>query len=513
MTNPMEPSLTKTAPIVFISYSHDSEEHKKWVRELATALRNVGIDVILDQWEIGPGDDVPKFMEQSVRKALRVIMVCTEQYVRKADDGRGGAGYEAMVVTGELVQDLGSRKFVPVIRQSAEKPTVPACVATRYFVDFSRDARFGEKLEDLARAIQDAPRFEKPPLGTNPFTAPTPNLSAASVVVAQTSPPRDAYEVYEVSRSYANAGNFAKWRELIHKEKMDAGDALLRWKAENQKSFPRLAKELPQYFLPAVTTHERLFAAAFGALDSTDERFRNQLSLLDWIRKPKSWERSGPVVLVELPDLALFTYQALLGALALSRHQPEIAYALATTPLSDYYSGRDAEPLFKRSQLTGWPESLEHTCTYAWTFLRKVTTGWEWLWKLFGSEEDTIAAVVAYYLFLNTVDFISATKARKEDGDELRGPRSPLFLVSSDGDIYSRAQSLYFAFASFISELLRENGIADEALPDLWTLWMSQCEEWISSVYRYRWGGNTLQIPHRELPQMLFRGPQKRRIE
>jgi hypothetical protein len=112
----------KPPPIVFISYSHDSEEHKTWVRDFATALRNVGIDVILDQWEIGPGDDVPKFMEQSVRRALRVIMVCTEQYVRKADDGKGGAGYEAMVVTGELVQDLGTRKFIPIIRQAGEKP-------------------------------------------------------------------------------------------------------------------------------------------------------------------------------------------------------------------------------------------------------------------------------------------------------------------------------------------------------------------------------------------------------
>ena len=70
-----------------------------------------GIDVILDQWEIEPGDDVPKFMERAVNEADRVLMVCTESYVRKADDGKGGVGYEAMIVTGELVRDLGSSKF------------------------------------------------------------------------------------------------------------------------------------------------------------------------------------------------------------------------------------------------------------------------------------------------------------------------------------------------------------------------------------------------------------------
>jgi hypothetical protein len=36
-------------PLVFISYSHDSRDHKKWVAELASNLVANGIDVILDQ--------------------------------------------------------------------------------------------------------------------------------------------------------------------------------------------------------------------------------------------------------------------------------------------------------------------------------------------------------------------------------------------------------------------------------------------------------------------------------
>jgi len=67
----------------------------------------------------GLGDDVPKFMEKSVSSSDRVLMICTEPYVRKADDGVGGVGYEAMVVTGELVKNIGTSKFIPVIRQKA----------------------------------------------------------------------------------------------------------------------------------------------------------------------------------------------------------------------------------------------------------------------------------------------------------------------------------------------------------------------------------------------------------
>ena len=36
------------APRVFVSYSHDSQDHKNWVLTLATRLVKNGVDVILD---------------------------------------------------------------------------------------------------------------------------------------------------------------------------------------------------------------------------------------------------------------------------------------------------------------------------------------------------------------------------------------------------------------------------------------------------------------------------------
>jgi SEFIR domain len=49
-------------PVVLVSYSHDTPEHKRWVGQLATKLMENRVEVILDQWETGPGDDLPKFM-------------------------------------------------------------------------------------------------------------------------------------------------------------------------------------------------------------------------------------------------------------------------------------------------------------------------------------------------------------------------------------------------------------------------------------------------------------------
>lgn len=52
----------------FISYSWDNDDHKMWVRDLATRLHGEGITVKLDQWHLVPGDQLPQFMETAVRK-------------------------------------------------------------------------------------------------------------------------------------------------------------------------------------------------------------------------------------------------------------------------------------------------------------------------------------------------------------------------------------------------------------------------------------------------------------
>ncbi|WP_221192193.1 toll/interleukin-1 receptor domain-containing protein [Microbulbifer rhizosphaerae] len=68
-------------PRVFISYSHDSAAHKEWVLNFATTLRSRGVDAILDQWDLRPGDDLPHFMETELAKSDFATMICTERYV------------------------------------------------------------------------------------------------------------------------------------------------------------------------------------------------------------------------------------------------------------------------------------------------------------------------------------------------------------------------------------------------------------------------------------------------
>ena len=87
------------APKAFVSYSHDSDDHKAWVSNFSKKLRSSGIDVILDQWDLEFGNDVAAFIESNIEDSDKVLIICTDQYVEKANSGKGGVGYEKTIVT------------------------------------------------------------------------------------------------------------------------------------------------------------------------------------------------------------------------------------------------------------------------------------------------------------------------------------------------------------------------------------------------------------------------------
>lgn len=124
-------------PEVFISYSHDNDEHKEWVLQLATRLRSNGIDVILDRWNIKLGSNLAAFMEKGLTKAHRVICICSEKYVEKANSGIGGAGYEKQIISAEYLQDQNKDWVIPLIKNNKTNKKLPTFLAGRQYIDFS----------------------------------------------------------------------------------------------------------------------------------------------------------------------------------------------------------------------------------------------------------------------------------------------------------------------------------------------------------------------------------------
>ena len=61
--------MPEPAPPVFISYSHDSDEHRDLVLDLAGRLRRDGIDAIIDQYVQSPPEGWPAWCEAEIRRA------------------------------------------------------------------------------------------------------------------------------------------------------------------------------------------------------------------------------------------------------------------------------------------------------------------------------------------------------------------------------------------------------------------------------------------------------------
>ena len=110
----------------FISYSHDSEEHKDRVWDLCERLRHDGIDCRIDQHEFSPPEGWPRWCRNQVQESQFVLVVCTESYERRyegeEETGTGlGTKWEGFVITQGLYEAKRHGKAKPFrIRQPTD---------------------------------------------------------------------------------------------------------------------------------------------------------------------------------------------------------------------------------------------------------------------------------------------------------------------------------------------------------------------------------------------------------
>ena len=156
------------SPRVFISYSHDSEDHKNWVINLATRLRNDGVEAILDYWHIRAGDDLTAFMEDEPEKADFIIVVCSKDYNKKIQARKGGSAYEKSIIASEQIRDMSEDKIIPIIRNNTGSgKLLPRYLNSKLALDFRGDSKFESEYNELLVKIYD--QNKAPHVGSNPF--------------------------------------------------------------------------------------------------------------------------------------------------------------------------------------------------------------------------------------------------------------------------------------------------------------------------------------------------------
>jgi hypothetical protein len=156
-----------TSPRVFVSYSWDNDLHKKWVIKLATHLRQDGVDVRLDYWDAQPGDLLPEFMEQQVRDADNVVIVCTPNYKRRSEARKGGVGYEGSIITSEIFAHQNHRKFIPVLASGSWRQSAVSWLIGKSYLDLGNPDNYATGYKELLTTLLGA-RPKAPLLGPIP---------------------------------------------------------------------------------------------------------------------------------------------------------------------------------------------------------------------------------------------------------------------------------------------------------------------------------------------------------
>ena len=159
-------------PKVFISYAWSSEEYQERVLSFASKLRSDGIDVILDKWDLQPGNDMYAFMEKCVTddSVTNVLMLLDPLYAEKANARAGGVGAETLIISSEVYQKADQSKFIPVVFDRGENNSIckPAYLQSRFHIDLSVPEEYDNNYANLIKKLYGQEVYKKPPLGKKP---------------------------------------------------------------------------------------------------------------------------------------------------------------------------------------------------------------------------------------------------------------------------------------------------------------------------------------------------------
>lgn len=160
------------APTVFITYAHDSAEHKQQVRTLAELLKHNGIKVILDQWATTHRRDWSTWAPEAIITSDFTLMIASPAF-KRAGDGFGdpvqnpGVQSETAVIRDQLHGDRARwrRKLLPVLLPGHQTSEIPYFMqpnsADWYRVDSLTDAG----VRELVNVISGEPETVGPGTG------------------------------------------------------------------------------------------------------------------------------------------------------------------------------------------------------------------------------------------------------------------------------------------------------------------------------------------------------------
>jgi len=479
----------------------------QWVTTLASRLMNDGVAVTLDVWEVSVGDSIPNFMERGVRRSDRVIIVCTDEYVRKANAPEGGVGYESMMVTAEIVSNLGTKKFIPLVRNVSGTEKTPDFLLGRRYVDLSDDSDYEKGYEVLLKELHKQPPQEKPRLGRNPFThsplgtETEPTRQSSEPMVEIPDQVEDPQVTYEQALLLARRNDLLGWK-LMARKTYRCLYALRTWGEKFQTNWPKEDKDKLTACDEAIASISPLLVMALVGVDSGRSELVDQRVLMDGILNMDDWVDSRLTAVVRMPEAIAYVYQGLHGAVSMNTGQLDVAMSLAN--MSVHMPRRDKRIRIRESRsIMGWPDSLGGNCITAWNYLSGAHGRWPWLTHFFATDVDYRIALAAYYIALNIQELAMfiAHNGQVEILQERYLLDIPLSFVYENSNKNRRAVTLLLRNQDSLQNIWNSARVTRGQMESYWPAWLSLCDRWFSGDYMRMplWNG----LPHKDIFEML----------
>ncbi|PJE14659.1 SEFIR domain-containing protein [Legionella sp.] len=480
-------------PRVFISYSHDSLEHKKEVRKLADILiSEYGIDIIADCYEEDnpTGGLLPNFMH-SCRQTDRIVCILSPIYKLKANEGNGGVGYESTIITDELYNNIGSIKVIPIVISSnhiLDECCPDFLMSIRKTIlrnNFTSHELF---IEEVARVIHKIPQKPKPAIGKNKLLIEENFIQKIDYI--DTSDLSQDYKIFfENALYFSDKGDIQNFHKLNYKikEVVFKTIALLRDKYELnfQIKNTNYLSPIMDEFIEAVSP---LFLIAFGGFLSSNEKCHRQEGLLiDLLSIDGWWKQGGHAVIRQVPELFAYVYHHIYGALNIKTSQIDeivtiFRQKIPTDPPSIKY-----EHLYQVPSVTGFIESLGRDCFQSFAFLLTAYQRWPWLKLLFSNEKEWIQSLVSYQMVINLMFYFQSAKNKTLttcQNEILSRPIIPPTFAIADFVTQQYCYHLIIKNSNFFKNFLRSIELSPtEALTE-WPNYLKMMSHFSNRQYR-----------------------------
>jgi tetratricopeptide (TPR) repeat protein len=300
----------------FISYGRVDAE---WVRILAENLRQAGIKLSFDEWEIGPGDNLVHKLDQAILTSRNGILVVSPDSLSRPWVQQEYAAMMNRVVAGQ-------QNLIPVLYRDAEMPPL---MAARVWVDFRNvdGPDYNIRLAELVRALRGRPEPPRhnsglqPPASSAFKVARTRSLLLSIGMKQVTLSGDDADAAGPLPQPRFDGGNL-QWtleRARTHASLESDGGGRICSHAELECATQRAGRQLVEACLP------REVSDAMAAAVSEAERLNGTVQLALSVAEPFAGLPWEAICLPQIGELALHPRVALFRRVETDGAAPAIA--------------------------------------------------------------------------------------------------------------------------------------------------------------------------------------------